>query len=108
MTTMRGMRATAPPLAALLGAAGLTHAQSMPGAAPPTAQPGGCGAMCGMGGAPAQSTPMPGMMQGQGGMMQGGCPMMRRTAQLEERLRRLEERSGVPTPPPGQPGTPPG
>ena len=99
-----------PLLGLSLGAAGLVHAQPMPGAAPPAAQHGGCAGMCGMGGTPAQSTPMPGMMmqQGQGGMMQGGCPMMRRTAQLEERLRRLEERSGVPTPPPGQTGTPPG
>ena len=92
-----------------LAAAGLAHAQTMPGAGSPADQQGGCAGMCGMGGQPAQSTPMPGMMQqGQGGMMQGGCPMMRRTAQLEERLRRLEERSGVPTPPPGHPGMPPG
>ena len=86
-----------------LGAAGLAHAQSMPGSAPPSAQQGGmCSGMCDMGSAPAQGTPMPGMMQ-------GGCPMMRRSsAQLEARLRRLEEHSGVPAPPPGQPGTPPG
>jgi len=92
-----------------LGAAGLAYAQPAPGAGPPAAQQGGCAGMCGMGGPPAQSTPMPGMMQeGQGGMMQGGCPMMQRSAALEQRLRRLEERLGVPTPPPGQPGTPPG
>jgi hypothetical protein len=91
-----------------LGAAGLAYAQPAPGASPPAAQQGGCAGMCGMGGQPAQSTPMPGMMQGQGGMMQGGCPMMQRSAALEQRLRRLEERLGVSTPPPGQPGTPPG
>ena len=64
--------------------------------------PAGCGMV-----APAQSTPMQGMMQqGQGGMMQGGCPMMQRSAALERRLRQLEERLGIPALPPAQPGSP--
>jgi hypothetical protein len=71
-------------------------------------QGGMCGPSgCGMG-APAQSTPMQGMMQqGQGGMMQGSCPMMQRSAALERRVRQLEERLGIPAPPPpSQPGSP--
>ena len=106
---------------ASLASAGLAQAQNPPGAAgqPPAQhdvqhtmpmQGGMCGpgGSCGMG-APAQNTPMEGMMmqQGQGGMAQGGCPMMQRSAALERRVRQLEERLGIPAPPPpAQPGSP--
>ncbi len=105
-------------LAALLGGAGLAHAQNppapqgtMPHSMPMQGQGGGgmCGGgpggMCGTSqpaGQPAQGAPMQGMMmqQGQGGTMQGGCAMMQRAASLEQRLRQLEERMGVSAPPP--------
>ena len=113
------MRKSIVSVAALAGALVATGAFAQGPASPPGGMPGmtqqmpmqgggmcGPGGMCGMG-APAQGTPMQGMMQGQGGMTMGGCPMMQRSAALDQRLRRLEERLGVPTPPPAtQPGSP--
>ncbi len=106
-------------LAALLGGAGLAHAQNspapqgtMPHSMPMQGQGGGMcgggpGGMCGTSqpaGQPAQGAPMQGMMmqQGQGGTMQGGCAMMQRAASLEQLLRQLEERMGIPAPPPAE------